>query len=283
MYIYTKHSDSTIASASPATASTVQLQYRFLTTENGEIPLIKDVGRLFQAVAKLPESYIHVEHSYASLASRLPGEGVFRALQSAQDSSELVVDFSQMDFRSAWASLEICDCCGSPGRINFFDSAANRFLKIGAPAHVEPAAWAEVLSDIAVTTNIIDIGAPTISKVTPRPTIDGFFEKLDMAVWDFIKLIVDCSKLGHTLQYSLSTNGITVRKSFLVESLHEEKGALICRADGVGMMLNLKAVCGFARKNHEDRYALYVLGYHDQILLELEIPAVDWDSSIKLF
>lgn len=143
-------------SATPASspAAVVRPHRCFRTTADGRIPLAGCWPALFAACAPLGDVALQTRHAYARLVHRgaLPrlawtGSGA-PAHASAADGS-LVLHLGTWSHAQAWGRLALCDCCGSPGRIELHHPATGEFLHLSAPAELQAADWSHALAPLA--------------------------------------------------------------------------------------------------------------------------------------
>ncbi len=135
------------ALAFPA-APASRLSRCFATTADGRIPLTLDWPRLFHALAQVPQ----VAFQTRTHRARLIGLGPFPVGDPAAGAfhrPDCRLCFHYTQWADAWARLELCPCCQSPGRIEVSNTMNTVFMEICAPAQGEPADWANLLSSLA--------------------------------------------------------------------------------------------------------------------------------------
>ncbi|WP_309381357.1 hypothetical protein [Cerasicoccus frondis] len=253
------------------------LAFNFETMPDGQIPVTGDLGKIFESMGSLPSAFVHAEHQFASMAIPLSGVDIAMAHQDGESLAGLELDASSLKFREAWAKLEVCTCCGSPGNVKFFDPSRTRFLMIGAPHFIDPIIWANTLSKITVPLDEIDLSEPEPTTIA-FPALSPLAKKLPLPIWALIKLIVDFSKMNQAMTCRFSIRGLTLQKSFIAHHIDETKGELTCQSADTGFQLNLKAIQGFALEEGHDCHTLSVLGWDDIVLFEFDLPPMDWSE-----
>lgn len=158
-------SSSRFSSSLPTVASRC-----FRTDADGRIPLQHDWPALFRAVAPLGDVALQTRHACARLIhfGRLPELAWDSTLRQAHDpSGTLRLECSA--WGPAFARIARCDCCGSPGRIEFLNTRGAEFLQLCASGMHSPARWAACLDEIAAPHALASIADPTASGFVVLP------------------------------------------------------------------------------------------------------------------
>jgi hypothetical protein len=126
----------------------------FRTDADGNIPLSRDWSGLLTGASALPLVVLQTRNTYARLVTLAPfpelawshGCGLAQS-----KTSDLTLQPSR--FLQAHARIAHCNCCGSVGRIQIFDTTGAESLQLCAHPDTEPAAWARFLTPFAAPLN----------------------------------------------------------------------------------------------------------------------------------
>lgn len=161
-------------SATPASTSATRQHRCFRTTADGRISLVGCWPALFDACAPLGEVALQTRHAYARLMHRgaLPRFEWTSASVPAHAISvdgTLALHLGTWSQAQAWGRLAICDCCGSPGRIELHDPATGEFIHLSAPAELPAAAWSHALAPLVA--EVPAAAGATQPSRSPLPTL----------------------------------------------------------------------------------------------------------------
>lgn len=122
----------------------------FRTDADGRIPLQRDWPALFRALTALGGVSLQTRHACARLIhfGRLPELAWDATRQQASDSSG-TLRLECARWGPSFARIATCDCCGSPGRIEFLNTHGAEFLQVCASDAHSPACWAACLDEIS--------------------------------------------------------------------------------------------------------------------------------------
>ncbi|WP_221030730.1 hypothetical protein [Actomonas aquatica] len=137
--------------SSPSATTSARLSRCFATTADGRIPLTLDWPRHFQRLGEEPRLALQTRHARARLISLGPfpvGDTISGDFQRP----DCRLRFHYHNWSNVWAQLSPCDCCGSPGRIDFINTHGAEFMQVCAAPDAPAIAWALLLGTLAERT-----------------------------------------------------------------------------------------------------------------------------------
>lgn len=163
-------------SATPASTfdSATRPHRCFRTTADGRIPLRECWPALFAACVPLGDVALQTRHAFARLVHR----GTLPCIEwpapdalayAATADGTLALHLSAWSQARAWGRLAICDCCGSPGRIELHQPETGEFLHLSAPAELPAADWSHALAPLTAAAPLK--GDPTQPTRSPLPRV----------------------------------------------------------------------------------------------------------------
>jgi|GEM_PF-6124733 len=234
--------------------------YSFLTTETGRIALIQDWDRLISEMETFPSLSIQATNARARLSVRIcPTE-----IGGPVDLSPL--HWTPGDGCRAWADMERCKSCGSPGNLRVLNSRGNEYLRFCAPAAIHLQSWAKFLAQFA--THPKNSRAKEYESSTQQPCLLSDAKIVDMSLHDWILLLYHYGKFQNPLTVRLHTTGASLEHKFLFSRIECDDFALIARAANACFALTLEEISVFALVQRENDEWLLVVGPDDEIIAE---------------
>lgn len=246
-----------------------RLRRCFQTLRDGRIPLTDDWTLLLAALSEYRHTYVQVEHLYGRMSVKMDRAHYVDSLTGVPANPCLSMSHEYENWCTAWAKLEVCDCCGSPGNIQVLNGYGARFLQISPEHGTEPKDWARLLSGLAVQPTAEN--APHISPVGPGYRILPE-EALELPLnrFGFIQFLRNLSQMEESFEFCLSTAEAAIHSSFCLDSVYEEGGYLTGRGEGAGFVVSMKGVRGFAEIQGDSvRPSLLVVGPGESVLFEI--------------
>ncbi len=113
----------------------------FQTTADGRIPLSAGFSTIWETLQPLGVIALQTRHYYARLIAheRLPA-GKLEPTEIELNQGRLSLSLD--DTTRAWARIELCPCCHSPGKIELTNTEGVPFLEACLPRSVPAHAWA---------------------------------------------------------------------------------------------------------------------------------------------
>lgn len=162
------------ATPSSQSASVARPHRCFRTTADGRIPLVGCWPALFDACAPWGDVALQTRHAYARLVHRGPlprleWTNPGAPAQATSAAGTLTLHLGAWSQAQAWGRLAICDCCGSPGRIELHHPEAGEFLHLSAPAELPVADWSRALAPLVADTSVAN--EASLPSRSPVPTL----------------------------------------------------------------------------------------------------------------
>ncbi|MEZ0218098.1 MAG: hypothetical protein ACAH89_13260 [Rariglobus sp.] len=126
----------------------------FRTDAEGNIPLSRDWLGLLSRARRFDRVVLQTRNTCVRLVTLapLPSLTWFSALDCARnDQGDLTLGLSH--WGQARARLAHCSCCGSPGKIQIFDTTGRECLQLCAHPDIDPSDWAGFLAPLAAPLN----------------------------------------------------------------------------------------------------------------------------------
>ncbi|MDP0499955.1 MAG: hypothetical protein Q7P63_07615 [Verrucomicrobiota bacterium JB022] len=250
--------------ASPVTFPTApasRLRYCFHTTEDGRIPIVTDWPQVLESLAAMPSVCIQIRHAYARMSARV------RASEPC-----LPLDLSPLKWKAdagghAWAKLEVCSCCDSPGRLCVFNTAGQEYLQFCPPASIQAQGWAGVLAPLALLPE--DEPAPVEAAGPDHPVLSDAAGMVSLHCNGLIQLLLAYADLEEPLALAMRTAEASLIRSLVPDSVEFDDFQLTVRGDDCGFVLGLGGVRAFAIEERQGDEWLLAVGPGATVLAEV--------------
>ncbi|MEM1222254.1 MAG: hypothetical protein AAGH40_05780 [Verrucomicrobiota bacterium] len=251
----------------PAPAN--RLRYCFETTPEGYIPLTQDWSHLLNTVATLSYVYVQVDHSYGRMSMRLEREYLLDSLKGSSKSNGLLIEGNYLGWSSAFARLEECPCCGSPGIICIFNNSGKPFLQINPPSDLKLHEWARLLSRLAITResaeSMSEIEAPeALMPYCPKQVTD-----LHVKGYDCLHLFGTIAMAELPLEFTIRAPEGALRQSYTIRNLKENGKVMLCSGELAGFRFPWPKIKRVVTFEENERVALLLIGPENRVLFEV--------------
>lgn len=239
----------------------------FHTDAAGNIPLTRNWPALLRRLSAFNEIAVQSRHTYARLThlGPLPSFTWNSSGNAARDDSGSL-KFDCTKWGGARAQLALCECCGSPGRIEIQNQHGAEFLQFCPMPATPPISWATCLADLLPTHALVPLAPGRILtgfNLLPDNTLP--ISVSTAALVDFLSRLVDSAV---SLRCTLSTPEFLHQREFVPCGLEATGPFLIFGGPRVTVQLALPGVCNLALD--AAGHALHVVGPGGILLLTLE-------------
>lgn len=124
----------------------------FRTDYAGNIPVPNNWLHIFQTAAEQLDSvYLQTRSTYSRLISHAPLQRIeYDKKRNEGVSIDGSFVFRQQPGTSILAKVDYCDCCGSPGRVSFFNRDGYETLQLCCPSATPMDRWASFVQSICL-------------------------------------------------------------------------------------------------------------------------------------
>ncbi len=234
------------------------------TDSEGCIALNSDWLHVFEQLTRFDNYFLQTRHAYARLLTRTsPLE-----MQLAPD-SEVASDREQRLFlnpnkgHSTYARIARCDCCKSPGRIEFRNRFGMEVMQICSPPEIEAIEWARAIVDCA------RYPADYRNDRDSYPVIPGDAESTRLRPTVLELLFDEASKCQTGLEITLATTGIVHREIVYPEYTESTDRMLVVHGGMSTLQFGMVAARGIFVSNNREAPRLYVAGPDNAQLLAI--------------
>lgn len=236
----------------------------FRTDAAGHIALARDWPALFQRASQLGEIALQSRHTYARLIHLGPPPALtWNAAGTIAHDEAGALRFDCAKWGAARGRLAVCDCCGSPGRIEVQNAHGAEFLQLCPLPATPPAHWAACLADLLPRGPFVPV-APTriLTGFTLAPENARPLAATAAPLVDFLSRLVDTQV---ALRCTLATPEFAHRREFVPHGLEVDSSLLSLGDLRITVQLALPGVRGLALDAAGD--ALHVVGPGGTLLL----------------
>ncbi len=212
----------------------------FRTDTEGRIALSCDpVWLINKATKHFDRLYLQTKHSHARIVSTFSNQEAIWLEQgqlAATQDTRLIYRPSKSSRRLA--RVRYCDCCGSPGRIEFRDQHNREFLQLCAPNSIAPAEWADFIqsADQAPAGTHIPQAEPLF------PKIPGNTRKLPFHPTLLSSILSHLADQNVSIEATLATEETFNKRRLILEMVDFEDDVLFVRDNYTSFALELPAI-----------------------------------------
>ncbi len=267
-----RSSDSPLFGTRPASAA-ARAGRCFRTHPDGRIALTSDWPALFAGLQDFPALALQLRHAFARLIMLAPLPRLAWQVQTAaahHSAGDLTLDCAQ--WGRAWGLLQICDCCGAPGRVEVQDRHGGDFLEICADPGCAASNWSDYLARVAAPF-APGISAADAGRFAPASKLPRHARWLGDA-GSLLPALLDY--LGNDtvpLRCSLRLAGATLTREFIPEQVDTANGLLTTGEPRTKLQLALPCVRGLAVTTDASGHELHAAGADESILLSFSASA----------
>lgn len=249
------------------------------------VPLTRDWMLLLHAARRFERLYVQTRHTHARLI--LHGKMSQFAInepQAAAIDTARAMHFSFQYWLRAWAVVQRCECCGSPGRVVVHNALGREFLQLCAPHTCDADTWADYVAAVALPEGarppVEPVSAPAIPVAPARA-----------------RRVAEGPNVLLPLFAALADERVAVRaKVRTAEAAHSRELMPFVRSVEGGVLtfgdaravaqLALRAVRGLSLESHPHGPLLRVVGDGGALLLTIS-PAADavaasvWSAALR--
>lgn len=176
---------------------------------------------------------IHITLS-VDLASAISGEGIWKL--AATTDTRLI--YRPIEKSTQTGLLKYCDCCKSPGRIEFRDALNQEFLQLCAPEDIEIEDWSHLLQDL---TNA-PISKLHVNPEFPFPKVPRNTQALPFHPDIFGTILSLLCDQKVEIEATLVTPQTVHKQSFPLKASEFGEHTLLVRATNASLELDLESI-----------------------------------------
>ncbi|MDQ8202585.1 hypothetical protein [Pelagicoccus sp. SDUM812003] len=258
----------------PASHQQAHAPICFRTDADGRITIPRNWIHTFDLSAENFESiYLQTKHAFARLVA-LTKPPILnwnheRGFAGSGDNRLLIRPDSHA---SLAGRVQTCDCCSSPGRIEFRNPHGQEFLQICAPQTVPPSEWAHYIKTLIESPEEDEAVHLALDQFPAVPDTATLLSLHPYSLATFLQLLAENDA---AIEVTLANCESTHRRRIQIETIELSDDAIGVYSELASFQLGLRA----ARSLHCDarsakRPILYIAGPDDAQLLAIE-PATD--------
>lgn len=247
----------------------------FQTTAEGRIALTSSWDKVFGVLQRFGDMALQSRHAYARIVITEPAPRFTHfGASSPSISDDGALRLHPASWLSAWARIEHCDCCGSPGRVEFLNHLGDEFLQICAVPRISAHAWADAVAEM-VADGSTATEAPTVQPMLAFPQACAHAKWLPPELEVLSWLLQAVGKESIELSVTLQTAEACHTSTLCPHRVSIEQGVLTFGAGSKCVQLGLPAVRAFAVDISEPGWPLSVVGPDGVRLLRITASASD--------
>ncbi|MDF3057052.1 MAG: hypothetical protein K0R17_1267 [Rariglobus sp.] len=257
------------ARSTPPPRISCPADFRFRTDAAGNIPLSRDWFSLLSRTGAFNRIVLQTRNTCVRLVTSgpLPALTWSPTRESAHDTHGTFTLHSGL-WHQAYARLEPCACCASPGKLQVFDAAGAERLQMCAVPEISSTAWAACLAPLAAPCNATLRPAPRgIFYPGPR-----FHPPAGISLHDpaLLPALFDLfAREAASFTCTLPSPAATQRRELTPRHLTFEHGLLTASDGQHTVQIVLPAVHHLAWRNDHRQRPLHLVGREGTHLLEL--------------
>lgn len=243
----------------------------FRTAADGSIVLGRNWPSLLQKVRAVGRLAIQTRHAGARLIALadMPALTPWPDGKGAQDEAGSL-QFYLARWDQAWGYLQPCECCGSPGRVEFCNAQGIEFFQLCAMPGSDALAWADFLDAAEGRTPGQPRAAPTSLGALPILPDSAIYAAAGGA--RLIPLLTALGDEGAMVTGMLRTPEACHTREFIPRNPFVDAEILTAGEPRGRVQLLLSAVRGLALHPGPHGWLLYVTGVGDTVLFTFSPP-----------
>ncbi len=245
-----------------------------LTDPHGRIPIAADWPSIFNFLGQIGSYYLQTRHAYGRLIVKKPfckvdwlEEGVL----AADKEGELLL-YPKAQY-SVSGRVAHCECCGSPGSIDFTNEHGLDMMQICCPADVKAIQWGKFIAKCSSTSPKF----PPVKRKERIPIIPGNAQPLDTEASAVTTLLDWIVKNEASFIATLVSTGVIHRQEIKPIYVDWNENVLHATDREVTLQLGLAAVRSIFVSNIHDSPRFFIAGPDNVQLLAIEPPEKEED------
>ena len=239
------------------------------TDAQGRIPIATDWLTILSILENIENFYLQTRHAYGRLISKKAPTGLAWLEEGlfATDKAGSILLYPNNTY-NVWGYVGHCNCCGSPGRIDFCNEYGLDMMQICCPANIEAIKWGRLIAQCSSA----QPRTPTLARTERIPIIPGNAKRLEVEPRAVTTLIDWIANNEASFIATLISTGIIQRREIKPVYVDWNEHLLRTTDKEVTLQLGLPAVRSIFIVDHLDAPRFFIAGPDNVQLLAIEPP-----------
>lgn len=248
-----------------------RLRYCFETTACGQIPISKNWELALNALARLPHTYVQIDHEVGRMSMRLSQSELLDSITN--NAGERGLQFSEnfAGWSNGSARIENCPCCGSAGSLSFYGYDTRQFLRFSPGNELLANEWAQVISEFSISPRYSAAEAANEASAD----CSGLFRPesaQDLLSNNLLGCLDRVARAQIPVTFTMRNQQLSQWNHTEILSLEVSDDEIFCRGSAVGFILRDSAIERLSVDWKKSGPVLLAIGQDDRILLEVATP-----------